>query len=89
MASSMIKQALTYFFVLGIATSSVNPAIAAQKKKSSGIIKKAVAAYVVYRVVKHYKDKEEEQQKAKAVKDGYIEPYYDEDCLDEDECEEE
>ena len=29
----MIKQALTYFFVLGIATSSVNPAIAAQKKK--------------------------------------------------------
>ena len=29
----MIKQVLTYFFVLGIAISSVNPAIAAQKKK--------------------------------------------------------
>lgn len=47
MASSMIKQALTYFFALGIAISSVNPAIAAQKKKSNGIIKKAVIAYIV------------------------------------------
>ncbi|MEX4491856.1 hypothetical protein MZA15_05120 [Haemophilus influenzae] len=75
---------------MAIFSCSMNTAIAAQqKKKSSGIIKKAVAAYVVYRVVKHYKDKEDEQQKTKAVKDGYIELYYDEDCLDEDECEEE
>lgn len=43
----MIKQALTYFFALGIAISSVNPAIAAQKKKSNGIIKKAVVSLFV------------------------------------------
>ncbi|HIE2338781.1 TPA: hypothetical protein ACXK60_000333 [Haemophilus influenzae] len=86
----MIKRVFIFSLVMAIFSCSMNTAIAAQqKKKSSGIIKKAVAAYVVYRVVKHYKDKEEEQQKAKAVKDGYIEPYYDEDCLDEDECEEE
>lgn len=86
----MIKRAFIFSLAMAIFSCSMNTAIAAQqKKKSSGIIKKAVAAYVVYRVVKHYKDKEDEQQKAKAVKDGYIEPYYDEDCLDEDECEEE
>ena len=81
----MIKRAFIFSLVMAIFSCSMNTAIAAQqKKKSSGIIKKAVAAYVVYRVVKHYKE-----QKAKAVKDEYIEPYYDEDCLDEDECEEE
>ena len=87
----MIKRAFIFSLVMAIFSCSMNTAIAAQqKKKSSGIIKKAVAAYVVYRVVKHYNDKiEEQQQKAKAVKDEYIEPYYDEDCLDEDECEEE
>lgn len=86
----MITRAFIFSLAMAIFSCSMNTAIAAQqKKKSSGIIKKAVAAYVVYRVVKHYKDKEKEQQKAKAVKDGYIEPYYDEDCLDEDECEEE
>ena len=87
----MIKRAFIFSLVMAIFSCSMNTTIAAQqKKKSSGIIKKAVAAYVVYRVVKHYKDKkEEQQQKAKAVKDEYIEPYYDEDCLDEDECEEE
>lgn len=87
----MIKRAFILSLAMAIFSFSINTAIAAQqKKKSSGIIKKAVASYVVYRVVKHYKDKKEEQ-KAKAVKDEYIEPYYDEDCLDEDEdeCEEE
>ncbi|TDN43301.1 hypothetical protein [Haemophilus haemolyticus] len=85
----MIKRAFIFSLAMAIFSCSMNTAIAAQqKKKSSGIIKKAVAAYVVYRVVKHYKDKKEEQ-KAKAGKDEYIESYYDEDCLDEDECEEE
>lgn len=84
----MIKQALTYFFALGIAISSVNPAIAAQKKKSNDIIKKAVIAYIAYKVYDHYSEKKEDKAKGKP-KEKYIEPVYYDECEDEDECEEE
>lgn len=84
----MIKQALTYFFALGIAISSVNPAVAAQKKKSNGIIKKAVIAYIAYKVYDHYSEKKEEKAKGKP-KEKYIEPVHYDEYEDEDECEEE
>ncbi|WP_032092588.1 hypothetical protein [Necropsobacter rosorum] len=84
----MIKRLFTLALVIAIGLCTVNPA-SAQQKKGSGIIKKAVIAYAVYKVVKHYKDKKEEQQAKNKPQDHYVEPYYDEECEDDEECEEE
>ncbi|AOF53572.1 hypothetical protein BKG91_02505 [Rodentibacter caecimuris] len=86
----MIKKAFTFALAIAISLGATNSAIAREKKKSSGIIKKAVVAYVAYKVYKHYKDKKEEQKAKSKQKETYVEPvYYDEDCESEDECEEE
>lgn len=86
----MISRRFTYVLVAIFVLGSINPAIAQEKKnRSRGIVTKVVAAYVIYKIVKHHKDKQEEK-KAKALKNEYIEPFYDyEECEDEDECEEE
>lgn len=84
----MIKRAFIFSLVIAIFSCSINPAIAAQKKKSNGIIKKAVIAYIAYKVYDHYSEKKEDKAKDKP-KEKYIEPVYYDECEDEDECEEE
>lgn len=64
----MIKRAFIFSLVIAIFSCSMNPAIAAQKKKSNGIIKKAVIAYIAYKVYDHYSEKKEDKAKGKSLK---------------------
>lgn len=82
----MIKRAFIFSLVIAIFSCFMNPAIAAQKKKSNGIIKKAVIAYIAYKVYDHYSEKKEDKAKGKS-KEKHIEQVYYDEC--EDECEEE
>lgn len=60
-----------------------------QNEKKHDLMRTIVAGYIISKVITSNKDKKEEQKEKNKPKDQIIEPYYDEDCEDEDECEEE
>ncbi|MBN6065876.1 hypothetical protein HYE66_05300 [Aggregatibacter actinomycetemcomitans] len=80
MIKKMIYSILLLIFMFG----TVSPAFAGNKKGS--LVKKAVIAYAVYKIVTH--DKKEKEELNNSAQTSSYSPY-DEVCEYEDECEEE
>lgn len=87
----MIEHVFSFALAVAIAIGAPSSIMAKEKKNDgSGIIKTAVASYIIYKVYTHHKDKKKEQKAKSQHKESYKEPvYYNEECEDEDECEEE
>lgn len=84
----MIKRLFVFMLAIVFSFGAIGSS-RSQNEKKNDLIRTIVAGYIISKVITSNKEKKEEQKEKNKPKDQIIEPYYDEDCEDEDECEEE